>query len=203
MSDEVRVALGRRSACPLRQRGSYPMSWPSAPDQAPYLAAAKGEAVSEEAVGRGPLGAGSPLRTPRAAAIAGIIFSVLLIAALVLLRTSVPAHAAVPGAWLTNPQRRATVAIALNLIPFAGIAFLWFLGVVRDRIGQREDRFFATVFLGSGVLFVAMLFVASAVTAGFLADAALRPERSPTSVRVRPQDWRRRAAYLRDAYGRG
>ena len=39
----------------------------------------------------GPLRAGSPLRTPRAAAVAGIIFSVLLIAALVLLRISVPA----------------------------------------------------------------------------------------------------------------
>ncbi len=56
-------------------------------------------------------------------------------------------------------------------MPFAGIAFLWFIGVVRDRIGAREDRFFATVFLGSGLLFVAMLFVASAVTAGLLAGA--------------------------------
>ncbi len=65
--------------------------------------------------------------------------------------------------------------LALHLVPFAGIAFLWLIGVVRDRIGQREDQFFATVFLGSGLLFVAMLFVASAVTAGFLADAAARP----------------------------
>jgi hypothetical protein len=129
----------------------------------------KGEAVTEEVVGRGPLRAGSPLRTPRAAAVAGIIFSVLLIAALVLLRVSVPAHPAVPGAWLTNSRRRATVAIALNLIPFAGIAFLWFVGVVRDRIGEREDRFFATVFLGSGLLFVGMLFVGAAVAGGLIA----------------------------------
>jgi hypothetical protein len=34
------------------------------------------------------------------------------------------------------------VAVALNLVPFAGIAFLWFIGVIRDRIGEREDRFF-------------------------------------------------------------
>ena len=54
--------------------------------------------------------------------------------------------------------------VAVNLVPFAGIAFLWFIGVIRDRLGQREDRFFATVFLGSGLLFVAMLFAASAVT---------------------------------------
>ena len=107
------------------------------------------------ALGPGPLRAGSPLRTPRAAAFAGIIFSVLMITALVLLRVSAPAHPADAGAWLTDPQRRAAVAIALNLVPFAGIAFLWFIGVLRDRIGEREDRFFATVFLGSGLLFVA------------------------------------------------
>ncbi len=120
----------------------------------------------------GPLQAGSPLRTPRAAAVAGIIFSVLLIVTLVLLRISVPAHPEVPGAWLTNSRNRAAVAIALNLVPFAGIAFLWFIGVLRDRIGQREDRFFATVFLGSGLLFVAMLFVGAAIAGGIIAAAS-------------------------------
>jgi hypothetical protein len=120
-------------------------------------------------MGQGPLQAGNPLRTPRAAAVAGIIFSVLLITALVLLRISVPAHPAVAGAWLTDSRRRAAVVIALNLVPFAGIAFLWFVGVLRDRIGEREDRFFATVFLGSALLFVAMLFVAAAVAGGLIA----------------------------------
>jgi len=129
-------------------------------------------------VAQGPLRAGSQLRTPRAAAAAGIIFSVLLIAALVLLRVSVPAHTAVPGAWLTNSRRRGTVAIALNLIPFAGIAFLWFVGVVRDRIGEREDRFFATVFLGSGLLFVGMLFVGAAVAGGLIAG---QPQSGPSA----------------------
>jgi hypothetical protein len=57
-------------------------------------------------------------------------------------------------------------------VPFAGIAFLWFIGVVRDRIGQREDRFFASVFLGSGLLFVAMLFAAAAFAGGLIANAA-------------------------------
>ena len=51
-----------------------------------------------------------------------------------------------------NPGRRSALAVALNVIPFAGIAFLWFIGVVRDQIGDREDRFFASVFLGSGLL---------------------------------------------------
>src|ERR1019366_968568 len=123
----------------------------------------------------GPLRAGSPLRTPRAAAVAGIIFSVLLVAALVLLRVSVPAHPAVPGSWLTDSRSRAAVAIALNLVPFAGIAFLWFVGVLRDRIGEREDRFFATVFLGSALLFVAMMFVAAAIGGGIIAAASSGP----------------------------
>jgi len=134
--------------------------------------------MSEGPAGQGPLQAGSPLRTPRAAAVAGIVFSVLLIAAFVLLRLSVSAGPSAAGAWLTDPGKRAAVAIALNLVPFAGIAFLWFIGVLRDRIGEREDRFFATVFLGSGLLFVGMLFVAAAVAGGLIA-AASRPSGPP------------------------
>ena len=126
----------------------------------------------EGSASQGPLRAGSPLRTPRAAAVAGIVFAVLLISALVLLRLSVPSDPRVAGTWLTDAGRRLTVEIGLNLIPFAGIAFLWFIGVIRDRVGEREDRFFATVFLGSGLLFVAMLFVAAAVAGGLFVVAS-------------------------------
>jgi hypothetical protein len=125
--------------------------------------------MTDEPAGQDPLATGSALRTPRAAAVAGIVFSVLLISSLVLLRVSVPAKPAVPGAWLTDSGKRTAVAIGLNLVPFAGIAFLWFIGVIRDRIGAHEDRFFATVFLGSGLLFVAMMFVAAAVAGGLIA----------------------------------
>ncbi len=114
------------------------------------------------------------LRTPRAAAVSGILFSILLAAALILLNISIPTNVIHPGDWLTDHAKRTSVALALNLIPFAGIAFLWFIGVVRDRIGQREDRFFATVFLGSGLLFTATLFVVAAVAGGLIADATLR-----------------------------
>ena len=106
------------------------------------------------------------LRTPKAAAVAGILFSVLLAIAFVLLRISVPADPLEPGAWLRTSS--GTVLVALNIIPFAGIAFLWFIGVLRDRLGQREDRFFATVFFGSGLLFLAMLFVASAMVGALI-----------------------------------
>jgi hypothetical protein len=128
--------------------------------------------MTDDVLDQGPLRSGSPLRTPRAAAVAGIIFSALMITALVLLRISVPGRLSTTGAWLTQPGKRAAVAVALNLVPFAGIAFLWFIGVVRDRVGEREDRFFATVFLGSGLLFVAMLFVAAAVSGGLIAGAS-------------------------------
>jgi hypothetical protein len=108
------------------------------------------------------------LTTPRSAALAGILFSVLLIICLVLIRLSVPADPRDAGAWLAGGSRN--VRLALNLLPFSGVAFLWFIGVVRDRLGEHEDRLFATVFLGSGLLFLAMIF-ASAATAGGIITA--------------------------------
>jgi hypothetical protein len=114
------------------------------------------------------------LKTPKAAAIAGMLFSILLIAVFWLLRISVPADPQEPGAWLNTSA--GTVALALNVVPFAGIAFLWFMGVLRDRLGEREDRFFATVFLGSGLLFLGMLFVAAALVGGILVAFATHPQ---------------------------
>jgi hypothetical protein len=108
----------------------------------------------------------SRLTTPRAAAIAGILFSLLLITSLTLIRLSVPQNPEDAGDWLNTGWR--TVTLALNLLPFAGIAFLWFIGVVRDRLGDREDRFFSTVFFGSGLLFLGMLFVSAATAGGIL-----------------------------------
>jgi MFS family permease len=106
------------------------------------------------------------LKTPRAAAIAGIVFSVLFISAFTMLRISVPSDPTEPGEWLKTSSN--LVAFALNLLPFAGIAFLWFVGALRDRLGQLEDRFFATVFLGSSLLFLAMLFVLAAVVGAII-----------------------------------
>ena len=113
------------------------------------------------------------LRTPRAAAIAGLLFSGLLIAMLLLFISAVPKDALDEGAWLSAGLER--VVLAINLMPFAGVAFLWFIGVVRDRLADAEDRLFATVFLGSGLLFLAMMFVAAAVFGAIVIVHVARP----------------------------
>ena len=115
------------------------------------------------------------LKTPRAAAVAGIVFSVLFIISLGLARTTVPADPQDAGTWLARDLK--TVALAIYLLPFAGIAFLWFIGVLRDRMGAQEDRFFATVFMGSGLLFLALLFVAGAIAAGIITGFRIMPDR--------------------------
>lgn len=124
------------------------------------------------------------LKTPRAAALAGIAFSLVIIIFFTLVRTSIPADPLEPGAWLD--KSRATIALALSLVPFAGIAFLWFIGVLRDRLGSMEDRFFATVFLGSALLFLAMLFAAAAVIGAIvLVAVAARPDEMINSATFR------------------
>jgi hypothetical protein len=115
------------------------------------------------------------LAPPRAAAVAGVVFSVLLSTSIVIIRLAVPAYQTDPGEWLTDPSRRSATRFAIHLAPFAGIAFLWFLGVLRNQLGALEDQFFATVFLGSGLLFVASLFV-SATLAGALLEEISRGE---------------------------
>ncbi|QES52073.1 hypothetical protein DEJ50_01605 [Streptomyces venezuelae] len=103
------------------------------------------------------------MRTPRAAGVAGIVFAVLLGTAIVLVRTALPAGGAGDARLDSGEQSRVTTA--LTLVPFAGIAFLWFMGALREHTGEAEDRFLATVFLGSGLIFVATLF-GSAAAAG-------------------------------------
>jgi hypothetical protein len=111
------------------------------------------------------------LEPPRAAAVAGVLFALLMGASLTLIRVAIPSYREDIGVLLNDPGRRAAVRLAVQLAPFAGIAFLWFIGVLRNRLGNLEDQFFATVFLGSGLLFVASLF-ASAAFSGALVEAA-------------------------------
>ncbi len=113
------------------------------------------------------------LTTPRAAAFAGILFSVLLTTTFVLLRSTVPEDPTDAGEWLASGSGR--VDFALWLVPFAGIAFLWFIGVIRDRLGDHEDQFFSSILFGSGLLFIAMTFIASVLAGALIASYQLDP----------------------------
>lgn len=119
------------------------------------------------------------LKTPKAAAVAGLVFSALLIAIFALLRSAVPANPLEQGTWLKGDLTK--VQIVLNLLPFAAVAFLWFMGFLRDCLGKREDRFFATMLLGSGFLFLSMLFMLAALMGGILIAYSIRPEKMPES----------------------
>jgi len=108
---------------------------------------------------------------PRSAGFAGIVFSVLFVATLMLVSARPPEgldEAAFVDWYRAHGLVLVTFA-ALYLAPFAGIAFLWFIGVIRNRIGRDEDQFLATVFLGSGLLFVAMYWAAAAELASLVA----------------------------------
>ena len=113
----------------------------------------------------------SGLTTPRAAAVAGVAFAVLFVASVLIIRSFVEAPSTGPMSGVTDVLGDYISVATAYLVPFSGIAFLWFIGVVRDRIGVYEDRFFATVFLGSGLVFVAILFSAAGVAAGALTMA--------------------------------
>jgi len=97
-----------------------------------------------------------------------VLFALLFGAVLVLMRTALPDGEQLGAQWVAGSKGRLRVAIVL--MPFAGIAFLWFIGVVRDGLGALEDKFFATVFIGSGLLFLGMIFVSTTVGAGLLAS---------------------------------
>ncbi|MEU8590049.1 hypothetical protein AB0C59_24075 [Streptomyces sp. NPDC048664] len=112
------------------------------------------------------------LETPRAAGLAGVVFALLVAAAIVLIRLGIPQDAAAVGAGaFTDSVRRGAVRTALALVPFAGIFFLWFVGVMRAHVGEAEDKFLATVLLGSGLVFVATMFGAAAAASAVLATA--------------------------------
>ncbi len=117
-----------------------------------------------------PFKATQAITAPRAGATAGILFAVLFGVSVILIRLSVPANSADASAWTTSTLNQAT--LALRLIPFAGIFFLWFVGVIRDRLGAAEDKLFATVTLGSGLVFLALT-LASCAIAGGLFDSLL------------------------------
>ena len=114
-----------------------------------------------------------PQAIPRAAAIAGLIFSLLMLITLGIIRVAIPEGLEEQSA--VNARFGRAITLALHLVPFAGLAFLRLIGVLRNRMGAAEDQFVATVFLGSGLLFVASLFAATAVAGAVLGSSHALP----------------------------
>ena len=71
------------------------------------------------------------------------------------------------SANMSGEQAR-LISLGLSFLPFAGIAFLWYLGVIRDRLGMFEDQFYSTLFLGSGLLYMAFTFASAAIAGGLI-----------------------------------
>jgi hypothetical protein len=120
-------------------------------------------------------------RSPRSAGIAGLLFAVLFSFSITILYLSVSGVSGDTGQWLATGARWVTFAI--GLMPFAGIFFLWFIGVVRARLGRFEDQFFSTVFFGSGLIFLTMVFVATGIAGALVTSYARDPQNfagSPT-----------------------
>ena len=117
-----------------------------------------------------------PLASPRAASLAGVLFALLFAAALILLRSALPESLEAAPDWSGDAGTRVRIAVAI--MPFAGMAFLWYIGVLRDTFGEGEDKLFSSVFLGSGILFLAMVFVATAIAGALLAtiDSGNEPD---------------------------
>ena len=98
------------------------------------------------------------IRSPRSAAVAGIVFSVLMFAVMIATRAFTLERASqVTGNLLE--LWTGVASFAITIIPFIGIALLWFTGVVREHLGEQEDRFFSTIFFGSSIILIVMLFI--------------------------------------------
>jgi hypothetical protein len=98
------------------------------------------------------------------AAVAGIVYAILAaVAWQLLVRFPQPTMSdEALASWYAESGNRWSLILALNLAAISSVAFLWFVAVLRRRIGDREDRFFATVFLGSALVWVAVWLVGAA-----------------------------------------
>jgi len=114
-------------------------------------------------------------RSIESAAAAGLVFAVTSIVSWFLLQ--LPPDLSAPdaeiSAWYEDPGNRQAVLLGLTLAVISAMAFLWFVAVIRRRVGDREDQFFGTVFFGSGMLLTGVMLVGSAALASPAVTATL------------------------------
>jgi len=103
----------------------------------------------------------------QSASVAGIVYAIAASVALLILLDfpSPDLSDAELEAWFADAGNRWQLLAALNVGTVAAVAFLWFVGVLRNRIGDREDRFFGTVFYGSAILHAAFWIIGLAALA--------------------------------------
>jgi hypothetical protein len=115
----------------------------------------------------GPGRTGRWIRSIEAAAIAGVAYAILAVVGLVLLSRFPDLNQTDEqiSAWFDDPANRTGLVLGLNLIAISSIAFLWFVAVIRRRLGELEDRFFGTVFFGSSIALVVVWLASAAALA--------------------------------------
>jgi len=67
--------------------------------------------------------------------------------------------------FYTSADANRGIGVYLALMVVGTVAYLWFVGVVRGRLGQHEARLVATVFLGGSVLLTGLVLVAASLLA--------------------------------------
>lgn len=67
--------------------------------------------------------------------------------------------------YFAEPGRATAMVVWMQVLVFATIAFLWFVGVVRGRVGDREPKLFGTVFFGASILLAGLTFLGGALLA--------------------------------------
>jgi len=118
-----------------------------------------------------------------AAAAAGIAFAVLAFVASGLLLAQPPPSASSEeiSAWFADSGNRWSMIAGLSLATIAAVTFLWFIAVIRRRVGDKEDQFFATVFLGSGILVTAILLMGATAMASVAIGVELLEGPAPSA----------------------
>jgi hypothetical protein len=90
-----------------------------------------------------------------------------------------------------SQDRRRAIVLGTYVMPFAGIAFLWFIVALRMWINasaRRVSELTTNLHLVSGVLFVALFFVSAAATAATALTAEFATSFiSPTAARLLPE----------------
>ena len=100
------------------------------------------------------------------AAVAGVAYA-LAAGAVLLIIDSIPKGMSETQwiEWVSDSANTTPVYWSATLASIAGVAFLWFIAVIRRRLGKREDKFFASVFWGSALVYLGLWLVAVSLVA--------------------------------------